>query len=62
MVMQAVHLSFDAITAAVKEFQRANHGQTPTDPSQLTPYLNRPVDAEYLRLSFRNLKTIYRPE
>jgi RNA polymerase sigma factor (sigma-70 family) len=61
-VMQAVHLSFDAITAAVKEFQRANNGQPPTDPSQLAPYLKRAVDAEYLRLSFRNLKTIYRPE
>ncbi|ATC63393.1 hypothetical protein CMV30_05175 [Nibricoccus aquaticus] len=61
-MMQSVHLSFDAINEAVTEFKRVNSAQLPTEPSQLMPYLKRPVDADYLRLSFRNLKTVYRPD
>jgi RNA polymerase sigma factor (sigma-70 family) len=35
----------DAIWGAVRNYYLANGGQAPTDPSQLTPYLDRTMDA-----------------
>ncbi len=34
-----------AVEAAAGAFAKANHGQLPTDSSQLTPYLKKPIEA-----------------
>jgi hypothetical protein len=39
-----VHQSDDLVAAAAKAFAEANNGVLPHDPSQLTPYLQQPVD------------------
>lgn len=39
-----VHQTDDLVAAAAKAFAEANNGMLPHDPSQLTPYLQQPVD------------------
>ena len=43
-----VTLTRDAISESVRAFRKANDGQSPVDASQLSPYLQKAVDPEYL--------------
>ena len=39
-----INLIADAVAAAAKDYAQANNGQTPSDPSQIAPYLTQPVE------------------
>jgi len=45
----------DRLELAFIQFATANNGLLPTDPSQLTPYLKRPVDAADMQKAFSQI-------
>jgi RNA polymerase sigma factor (sigma-70 family) len=47
----------DAIYDATMTFTLANNGQTPSDPSQIAPYLKKPVDAATIQKYFGQIAT-----
>ena len=40
----SVNLIADAVAAAAKGYAQANNGQTPSEPAQIAPHLNQPID------------------
>lgn len=50
--VNSVNMIQVAILGATKSYSKANNGQAPTDPSQLTPYLKSPVEAGLVQKYF----------
>ncbi len=40
----SVNLIADAVAAAIKAYAQANSGQTPSEPAQIAPYLDQPLE------------------
>src|SRR6266536_5907444 len=40
----SVNLIADTVAAAAKVYAQANNGQRPSEPAQIAPYLNEPLD------------------
>ena len=45
----SVNLIADAVAAAAKGYAQANNGQTPSEPAQITLYLEQPLDPVLVR-------------
>jgi RNA polymerase sigma factor (sigma-70 family) len=56
--ISGISLARDAITEAVRAYRKANNGQSPTNASQLSSYLQRTINPEYTAQVLRDVEKI----